>query len=67
MIVESLVAAHIATAAATTVLYIDSNDKQQTINKLTEQLNTNTKQLRINTSAIETNQKALLYIVEKKK
>jgi len=66
MILESLIAAHLATATATTVLYIDSNSKQQTINKLTEQLNTNTKQLKINTSAIETNQKALLYIVGKK-
>ncbi len=65
MILEALVAAHIATAAATTVLYIDSNAKQQTINTLTEQLNTNTKQLKINMSAIETNQKALILVVEK--
>ncbi len=67
MIVESLVAAHIATAAATTVLYMDSNDKQQTINKLTEQLNTNTKQLRMVASNKSTNQQDLLLILKRNK
>jgi len=67
MILEALVAAHIATAAATTVLYIDSNAKQQTINTLTEQLNSNSKQLKMLSSSKSTNQQDLMLILNRSK
>ncbi len=66
MILEALIATQLMTAAATTTLYMDSVDKQTTINKLTKVVNSNTKNIATITRSVETNQKAIIRLLGKR-
>ena len=67
MVLEAIVAAHIATAAATTVLFVENNEQAKHISRNQQNIAQVDKKVNKLTSAVTTNQEGLIYLLKGKK